>query len=142
MGKDNQCDRIVGYIRLVAQMETTSPLRIGSGKENRADVEVMRLPDGSPYIPATSLVGAAYHRFHREVEQGGMEQAAEIFWGTVMRGEAARNPMTWQSHLRVSDMVLEAPEGERVRVRDGVRIDPKTGTAEEGKKFDYEFLEP
>jgi|GEM_PF-520097 len=149
---------LIGYIVLEAELETISPLRIGSGRSDRADVEVIRRADGQPYIPASSLVGALAHRFYMEVdldrktnlsrkEEGQqakaqyLKQAADIFWGTEMSGE--EEDTSWQSHFRVPNMDLTPPgNGKATTVRDGVKIDPVTGTAEENKKFDYEILEP
>lgn len=135
-------DRITGYFLLVAEMETVSPLRIGSGKKDRADVEVIRLPNGEPYLPASGIVGALAHRYHHEVENKTLKQAGEIFWGTEMNRGTADQVMTWQSHFRVPDMKLTGPDNAKIRIRDGVCIDPVTNTAKEGMKYDYEFLEP
>ena len=46
-----------------------------------------------------------------------------------------------QSPLIVFD-ALGKPPGERTEIRDGVALDPATGTAEEHKKFDLEVLPP
>lgn len=133
--------RIIGYVALQAEMETLSPLRLGSGRSDRAEVEVIRLPDGSPYVSASGLVGALYHRFQDEIEAKDLKKAAEILWGTEMTDPRIQNAkQTWQSHLSVPDMFFhDAPS---VKVRDGVRINHQTNTADDGAKFDYELLEP
>ncbi|HHG86478.1 MAG TPA: hypothetical protein ENJ82_17130 [Bacteroidetes bacterium] len=131
---------ITGYLVIQANMKTVSPLRIGSGKENRADVEVIRMK-GKPYVPASGLIGALFHRYKDEVGDPELEEAGEIFWGTEMSKKTDGQQKTWQSHLRVADMELTPAETQAV-VRDGVRIDPKTNTAEDGMKFDYELLDP
>lgn len=136
--------RIVGYLVLQADMITKSPLRIGSGRNNLAEVEVIRLPNGQPYIPASGLVGALYHRFKEEIDGSGLKKAIEILWGTKMTKETAKQIDTWQSHLRVADMQFKeaAKTAAKVKVRDGVEIDYASNTAKDGAKFDYEVLEP
>lgn len=138
--------QVTGYLVVEAEMVTATPLRIGSGKDDRADVEVIRRPDAGgsnlPYVPAAGMVGALYHRFLEEVDTTELAQAAQIFWGTPMAKGTDGPEQTWQSHLRVPDMDLKAPQKAQIVIRDGVRIDHKTNTAEEGKKYNYEMLEP
>lgn len=139
-------DQVIGFLVLVAEMKTVSPLRIGNGQSEKADVDIIRLPDGSPYLPASSLVGALAHRFEKEVDLGdkasALAKAGEIFWGTPQTRSLNQASESWQSHLRISDILLEPPGPEAVTVRDGVKIDEETNTAKEGMKFDYELLEP
>ena len=164
---DKHNHRLTGKIIVRAKLRTSSPLRIGSGKNDQSHVDILRWPGTDAcYIPASSLVGALAHRFVRDVHPDRVQSpAAEIFWGHSWKqpkdqgqaekgqreaekesnnngktGWKRRQSETYQSHFQVADMQLEGEQ--RIVVRDGVRIDPATNTAEEGGKYDYELLEP
>ena len=129
--KDNRYqDRIIGKIILQATLRNETPLLIGRGGGDAVDIEVMRLPDGKPYIPGSSIAGCL-KRF-LSGEDG-------YFWGKTGKGE--QHPL--QSHVSFRDLTPEQPfEKEQITMRDGVKIDYKTGTAEDGKKYDYQIVEP
>ncbi|MEZ4829280.1 MAG: RAMP superfamily CRISPR-associated protein [Bacteroidia bacterium] len=123
-------DRITGKVILRATLANETPLLIGRGGGDSVDIEVMRLPDGKPYIPASSIAGCL--RSFTSGQDG-------YFWGKTGRGE--KNPL--QSHIRFDDLIPEAAsKPEDIVMRDGVKIDHKTGTAEDKKKYDYQVVEP
>ncbi|MBX2929798.1 MAG: hypothetical protein KF852_18335 [Saprospiraceae bacterium] len=129
-------DRVTGKVILLATLSNESPLLIGRGGGDAVDIEVMRLPDGKPYIPASSIAGCL--RRFTNGEDG-------YFWGRTGRkdktGKSEPDPL--QSHIRFEDLIPEAPyKPEDVVMRDGVKIDHKKGTAEDGKKYDYQVVEP
>lgn len=129
-------DRIIGKVILRATLTNESPLLIGRGSGDAVDIEVMRLPDGKPYIPASSIAGCL--RSFSSGQDG-------YFWGRTGRndknGKSEQHPL--QSHVRFDDLIPEASsKPEDVVMRDGVKIDHRTGTAEDKKKYDYQVVEP
>ncbi|MDX2245358.1 MAG: RAMP superfamily CRISPR-associated protein [Bacteroidia bacterium] len=129
-------DRVIGKVILWATLSNESPLLIGRGGGDAVDIEVMRLPDGKPYIPASSIAGCL--RSFSSGQDG-------YFWGETGRnnktGKSEQHPL--QSHIRFDDLIPEASyKPEDIVMRDGVKIDHKKGTAEDKKKYDYQVIEP
>jgi CRISPR/Cas system CSM-associated protein Csm3 (group 7 of RAMP superfamily) len=124
-------DRIVGKVILRATLTNESPLLIGRGGGDAVDIEAMSLPepDGRPYIPASSIAGCL--RSFTNAKDG-------YFWGKT--GKGVKNPL--QSHIRFDDLIPESTSSGDVVMRDGVKIDYQTGTAEDKKKYDYQVVEP
>lgn len=129
--KDNRYkDRITGKIILHATLRNETPLLIGRGDGDAVDIEVMRLPNRKPYIPGSSIAGCL---------KSFLNGQDGYFWGKT--GKDVKHPL--QSHIRFEDMIPEQfSENEDIIMRDGVKISHKTGTAEEGKKYDYQIVEP
>jgi len=133
--------RIVKKIVIHAQLSNESPLLIGRGESERVDKAMMLLPDGRAYVPASSFAGS----LKSTMTLLGLGCAsANWLWGSLpSRNETG---VVFQSHLQIDDLypVEEKVEEKNAQpaVRDGVKIDPKTGTAEDSKKYDYEVLEP
>lgn len=143
-----------GRIILKAELENTSPMGIGSGRDDRSDRDVVTteyafdekgiiLPpekflEGKkenirqlPFIPATSFMGKIFRQFD-------VKKFPEIekYWG-----ESEENA----SFIDCSDILLtELPRGSlnSTEIRDGIRIDSTKGTVAQGAKFDYELLAP
>lgn len=134
MVTENQ-DRIVGKIIVTGEIEALSPLMIGAGEGDVIDGVVVRGYEGNlPYIPATTLAGVLCHRLNAD----GGGRAARRFWGDL-----AGNDTGSQSHLTISDLLPKAGSKTPVTViRDGIRLNPRTGIVEEGAKFNYEVVEP
>lgn len=136
-------EKVVGKLIAKGQLEIKTPLIIGSGN-NDGDVEIVILRDqkGSPYIPATSLIGGLRHFFYQNVDLNKVDkQELAYFWGADY-GES-KNTETYLSALFLSDLTVSQNSTTKtlVRVRDGVKI-TDCGIAEDEKKFDYEVLEP
>lgn len=130
MAKNREQDRINGKIILKATLRNETPLLIGRGGGDAVDIEVMRLPDGKPYIPGSSIAGCL---------KSFLNGKDGYFWGKT--GKDVKHPL--QSHICFEDLVPEKlPANEDIVIRDGVKIDHKTGTAEDGKKYDYQIVEP
>src|SRR5690606_26085105 len=49
---------------------------------------------------------------------------------------------TYQSHFSLDDLCAENNVNNKISVRDGVRINYSTGTAQEKGKYDYQLVEP
>lgn len=131
--RDN--DRVVGKIIIVATLTNETPLLIGRGGGDSVDIEVIRLPNGKPYIPASSIAGCL--RSFTVGKDG-------YFWGKTGRndktGKNEENPL--QSHICFDDLVPENSKADDIVMRDGVKINDKTGTAQEKGKYDYQVVEP
>ncbi|WP_066635760.1 RAMP superfamily CRISPR-associated protein [Desulfolucanica intricata] len=130
---------VTGKLLLKGQIKIKTPLIIGSGEKN-SDVDITLLKDsaGNPYIPATSFAGVLRHYFyeHAEIEENEKEQL-RYFWGD---DDERKETSICQSALFISD--LTSANKSVIKIRDGVAIDNKKGIAKEGKKYDYEVLEP
>lgn len=136
-----------GKLVLKGELDLLSPLLIGSGKRDD-DVDVCILKDhlGKPIIPATTLVGILRHRFEKQVisfedlDSNNFKLLKRYFWGESYEVEDDVNK-SCQSALIVDEAILIG-DSFKIRVRDGVRINPKTSTAQSKCKYDYEILEP
>jgi len=127
-------DRIIGKIIIRASLKNESPLLIGKGAGESTDIEIMQLPDGRPYIPASSMAGC----LKQFMIDHDMTSDHNYLWGRT--GNEEKNPI--QSHLRIDDLVPASASISDISMRDGVKINHKTGTAEDAKKYDYHIVEP
>jgi CRISPR/Cas system CSM-associated protein Csm3 (group 7 of RAMP superfamily) len=125
-------ERIIGKIIVTATLENLTPLMIGKGEGDAADVEVMRWMGDKPYIPATSLVGKI-----RQALNPDSNQQYRNFFGSI--GTDTKNQI--QSHFIVDDLVPISTLGNDVVRRDGVKIEAKTNTAKDQAKYDYQVVE-
>lgn len=141
---------IKGKMVLRGSLELHSPLIIGGGTSEYGETDIVVVKDarGWPYIPGSSLAGVLRSHFRNYAWVGttsGQEavdigKQAEMFWGSAGSGGSAKQ--RYQSALNCRDAVLEDTCTASVVIRDGVKIDPLTGTAEDKKKYDYEITEP
>ena len=118
---------ITGKILLRGLLETSTPLHIGSGRGERSEMDIIRDHSGTPFIPASGLIGVLRHACPA---QDGNNR----FWGFMDEKDGRQSALTCDD-LRP----LALPD---VTVRDGVRIDSDTGIATPQGKYDYELLEP
>ena len=122
---------------LRTEIEFTSPMRIGSSKEDISDSPILRNEDGLPYIPGTTWAGilrsAAYELSHQQ-------HFLKAWFGSTDDENADNgNP----SKILTNDSIIlwnESTNVISVAIRDGVAIDANRGVAVENKKFDYEVL--
>lgn len=123
---------ILGRITVEGWLCPDAPLLIGEGAGGEArgdlDIHVLRSKEGIPFIPGTSLAGAL--RSFVEEEDDGV-RAADILFGSI-EGEGR------QSAISLYDVELRDAQ---IGIRDGVCIDPITGTAVRHGKYDYEIVE-
>lgn len=137
-----------GKLCLEGHLELLSPLLIGTGKrESDVDICIIRDDLGNPFIPATSIAGVLRHRYDEKITSfgGGKKEDYDMqkryFWGGCYT-DSDKTQKSSQSALIIDDTILLKDAKYETRVRDGVGINPKTGTAEPEKKYDYEILEP
>lgn len=118
-------ERII--VRGVLVLET--PTHLGNGDaEGPLDMPLLLDPlEGRALLTGTSIAGAL-----RNYLRAQDATLAEILFGVVSDEESRQSPLV------VDDALGEKP---KVELRDGVAIDPQTGTAEAKKKFDIELLE-
>lgn len=125
-------ERIVKKIVCRVPIETKAPLRISSGFDDGiVDSLILKDKDGKAFIPATSLGGV----LRSELIDIYGEEAVSQLMGAHHEGS---NNAGEQSMLVISDIFLDETE---LIYRDGVKIDPLTGTGVQGAKFDFEALE-
>jgi len=129
--------RIVERIVIEGDLELLTPAHFGSGDtEGPADLSLLRdACDGSALLPGASIAGAL-RNYWRERKWGYGEAAKDSDLFGAKRG--AKEEMEGnQSLLIVEDSIGPQPQ---VELRDGVKIDGRTRTAEEKKLFDVELL--
>ncbi len=153
----NGDDRVVVRYYARGKWVAESPLHLGGGEGRDVDMALLRDAEGRFFIPAASLAGAGRSYLARRMQScndfrrgkepvvlcnlfGGAE-AGEEPQGEVEAETGAEKPacLGWMSSLLVEDACRTDAT---VAVRDGVRIDPETGTAFPRAKFDLEILEP
>lgn len=129
---------ITGKTIVIAKLELESPLMIGSGQDEFADIEVMKDKKGKPFIPATSLTGVLRHYFEENISDKN-DPNFECFWGTHKKtSNAEEEKEEFQSSFICRDLHTDDV---KIRIRDGVKIDPRTQTALDKAKYDFEVIE-
>jgi len=129
-------ESLTGKLVLKGRLNLETPLIIGSGETEVADIVVLKDSEGKPYIPATSFVGTLRHYFEEGIDdniKNNINEQLNYFWGS-------KEADGYQSALMCDDLVTK--EEPKIMVRDGLAIDHKNGIAKKGAKFDYEVVEP
>jgi len=139
-------------IYIKGELSLKTPTHFGNGDTSKiTDIPLLRdeLDPTVPLLTGTSIAGAL-RNYLREFECGygfgetGMGSIrAEQLFGYVEDASAndEGSEGSIQSWLMVDDAFGEIPKnGPPVEIRDGVVIESKSRTAEEGKKFDIELL--
>jgi len=123
---------------ITADMALQTAAHFGGTGDGSADMEILRDPkEGFPLLPGTSLAGAL--RSHLSDVLGGYykEEHKDV---SLLFGASRRDEQGTQSPLIVFDSFGRLPDGMTEEIRDGVAIDPETGTAMPRKKFDMEVI--
>lgn len=122
-----------GKIQLLGEIELCTPLHIGSGEDDNSDIDVLKDKQGLPFIPATSFIGVLRHHLKSILT----DDEAKKFWGFTNDNDSQ------QSTITCSDLALINDDTSRknIVIRDGVKINNKTGLAEDKAKFDFEVVE-
>jgi CRISPR/Cas system CSM-associated protein Csm3 (group 7 of RAMP superfamily) len=122
-----------GKLVLKGKIKLLSPLIIGGGEDEESDIDVIKDKQGNPFIPATSLIGILRHFVTgNEINSDELKR----FWGY------SKEKNTIGSSVSCSDLDLVLNTESNIVIRDGVKIDNKTGRAEDKGKYDYEVIEP
>ena len=131
-------ESVIGKTIVRGKLTLLSPLLLGSGNDDLADIEVMRDSNGKPFIPGTSLAGVLKHYFEDNFRNKICEDSG-CFWGIHRKKEEKeKEGESYQSAFICHDLFSE---NAKTRVRDGVRIDPKKQIAEDKGKYDFEVIE-
>jgi CRISPR/Cas system CSM-associated protein Csm3 (group 7 of RAMP superfamily) len=128
------------YSKIVLQgtLLSISPFLVASGADEQADTEVIKLPDGQPFVPGSSFAGVL-----KRLCEDRQSAAYQYLWGTSNpKGKKAGD--IYQSHIVIDNLIPVDINSSKLKIsiRDSVKIDPKTGIAETGSKYDYEIVEP
>ncbi len=134
MTQQQATEQVIGKAILTAVLYNESPLVMGAGKGDYTD-KILQTVDGQPYLDAESLGGAlrSHIRKHFDIPT----DLLDMTFGSEKEENGKDNS---QSHLRISDGFPLDANQPRITVFDGIRIEPKTGLVEDGKKYDYEAV--
>ncbi len=119
-------------IVLKGTIENTTPLIIGCGTEGNTDHDILKDNNRIPFIPGTSLVGVIRHRFEHNYLT---PKKLNYYFGF------SEDDIGNQSKVIFSDLYLLHNDFD-ISERDGIKIDNTKGITDQGKKFDYEIIEP
>jgi CRISPR/Cas system CSM-associated protein Csm3 (group 7 of RAMP superfamily) len=155
-------ETVIGKTIVKGKLKLLSPLLLGSGNDDLADIEVMKDSNGIPFIPGTSLAGVLKHYFEDNFQDQECYDS-ECFWGIHRKKRGnGKNEGSYLSafvcherdcrYRRLCSFCEEScqsafichdlfPNDASVRIRDGVKIDPRSQTAEESGKYDFELIE-
>lgn len=119
----------IAYIALKTHL--TSPLIIGSGNDDNSGNDILKDYDGIPFIPGTSIAGVIRSLMAEIYKQ---DEIDSIF------GSSSNTADGNQSNVIFYDAF---PNKEaKISIRDGVKINYETKTAEDKGKYDYQIIEP
>lgn len=124
---------------ITGEMILETAAHFGGESESMADMMILRDPlDGlTPLLPGTSLAGAL--RSHLADVLGGYRSEEHRDVAMLFGASRINDDEGTQSPLIVFDSFGNLC-GKKFEIRDGVAINPETGTAEKNKKFDIEVL--
>lgn len=124
---------------ITGEMILETAAHFGGESESMADMMILRDPlDGlTPLLPGTSLAGAL--RSHLADVLGGYRSEEHRDVAMLFGASRINDDEDTQSPLIVFDSFGNLC-GKKFEIRDGVAINPETGTAEKNKKFDIEVL--
>jgi CRISPR/Cas system CSM-associated protein Csm3 (group 7 of RAMP superfamily) len=127
------------YVEITIPVAFESPYHIGSGENDalRTDAPVLRLPDGRPFIPGSSLRGVLRSHMEREYAVMGCTKEG---WEGLFGPERINREDHFRGRLRVCDLYPATQPADEIR--DHVAIHPEWGAAEFGAKFDMEATLP
>jgi CRISPR/Cas system CSM-associated protein Csm3 (group 7 of RAMP superfamily) len=139
-----------GKILLKGTVENITPLHIGSGNDDRSDMDILLDPDGKPFIPATALVGVLLHSIRSSVPSEMTERKEwKWFWGSAEKEDrqGKGKGTGYQSRFQCSDLIANHnntgnQDSFGFVIRDGIKMDNARNMVEDKGKYDYELLEP
>jgi CRISPR/Cas system CSM-associated protein Csm3 (group 7 of RAMP superfamily) len=136
--------RIVERVVITGQLRLLTPASLGNGdSDGLLDMPLSRdAAEGGPLLTGTSIAGALrnYLRLrkqgYRPKEDGDKashDPTERLFGGRRSSDEGEQSPL-------IVDDARAVPHAIVSEIRDNVRIEPQTRTAQDGKKFDLELL--
>ncbi|MBN1551729.1 hypothetical protein JW979_09675, partial [bacterium] len=132
-------DNIIERMYVKGTLEVVSPLIVGSGEDELADIQLIRDWNGTPFIPGTAIAGAARHYLD---EMCASENEVEKSLVNILFGKKAKkDDDTTQSLITFYDARPNGNIHENLTFRDGVELSYTTKAAKDGAKYDYEVIE-
>jgi CRISPR/Cas system CSM-associated protein Csm3 (group 7 of RAMP superfamily) len=120
------------------RLTVLTALHLGGGESDEIDMRILRdARTGKPLLPGTTLAGAWRSAFADRLAGFAAKEPAEV---ARLFGGRRGDDGGLQSPLVIFDALGELPANLRIETRDGVAIDPKSGIAEDHKKYDFEVL--
>lgn len=131
--------RIVKRIVVTGKLILDTPAHFGSGTQDGSELIVLEdTLEKRPLLPGASIAGALRHYLLNR-EAGYLAPEEKNYLAVQLFGTALDDKETgYQSRVRVDDALGAG----NMTVRDGVKIDPKTRTADEGALFSVQVWEP
>lgn len=129
---------VVERVVVTGDLVLETPAHFGTGeRDGLTDLTLLTdTLDGSALLPGTSIAGALRNDL-REREKGYGVPEGQASLTPLLFGAIREDPEGEQSPLIVDDVRGKRPQ---IELRDGVKIESRTRTAEEKKKFDVELL--
>lgn len=130
---------IVARMLITGKLIFTTPVAFGSGSdEGMVDMPINRDPlEGKALLTGATIAGAL-RSYLREYEHGYGDMGNNEDLCSKLFGASLDDKGSEQGWIIVNDSLGAKP---LLELRDGVRIDSKTRTAEDRKKFDFELIE-
>jgi len=133
--------KIAERVWVEGTLKLETPARFGGGQAD----DLLDMPllldalENRALLTGASIAGALRNYVRaREVGDGCKE--SQISLCTELFGRSQGDAEGAHSILVTHDALSEMPSRPQTELRDGVAIDPRTRTAEDGKKFDIELL--
>lgn len=139
--EDKDKDVIVRRLYARGTWKLNSVAHLGGDESDIADMCLLRDAEGHPFIPGASITGAARSFLARqslpwtEYRDGLTKEPPDL--KRLFGGADKKDTM---SALIVADATC-ASEQATTSIRDGVRVDTRSGSAAKGAKFDVEVVE-
>lgn len=130
-------NKICGRLCMLVKGSLCSPLLIGSGEEEKTNMDMLVTKGGKPFIPGSAMAGVL--RNYME-ECDAKDMFGDSGWTNEQEGELSSDaPLPdYQSRVFVYDSVLE---NGRLVSRDGIRL-KEDKTCELTSKYDMQAVEP
>ena len=141
-------DAVVRRLYAHGTWKLESVAHFGGGETGIADMSLLKDDKGKPFIPGTSVAGAARSFLARQGNPWGEYKKANegeplkrLFGGDMRqdRPQAEKNKDIL-SALIVADAICVSKQV-KLSIRDGVRVVHESGSAAAGAKFDIEVVE-
>ena len=123
INRNNVTDRY--YIK--GEIKLLSPMIIGSGGNEVADLQIIRDWNDKIFIPATTIAGNIRHFLEKKLKN---KDKLEKYFGS--KDEKSGHSLF--SFFDATELSVSTD------IRDGVKLDNLTKTTEDGSKYDYEII--
>ena len=129
----NMDNKVIERICVKASLVFQTPATIGSGRDDVADIELLRDGRGELFVPGSSVAGAL---------RSALEERLDSTWEEITSLVFGPRADPRQSLINVYDARLGKGQCPVSFVRDCVMLDPVTRSAVPGAKYDFEVIPP